>query len=289
MGSLLYYLILKPLSYLPLWVLYRLSDCMAPIVYHLVRYRRKVTRQNLLRAFPEKGLKEVKRIERRYYRHLCDLVVEAIYGLSATPIEVAHHYQLLNPELLKRYYEQGQSVVLVSAHYNNWEYMVLGINFLLCHHGVGVGKPLNDKGIGRFIDRARVRYGDEVVSHLDVRETMEYYYQRHVPCAYMMLADQSPSNPRKCFWCRFLGQETGFIYGPEHFARKYRMPVVFYEVRHTPRRGFYRVVFHNLCPDPAQCAEGTITADYVQRLEEQIRFAPEYWLWSHRRWKHKKS
>ena len=287
MGFVLYYLILNPLSYLPLCVLYRLSDCMAPVVYHLARYRRKVTRQNLLRAFPEKSLKEIKRIERRYYRHLCDLVVEAIYGLSATPFEVMKRYRIENHEVLSRYYEQGRSVVLVSAHYNNWEFMVLGINFLLRHHGVGVGKPLNDRGIGRLIDRARIRYGDEVVSHLNVRETMAYYEAHHVPCAYMMLADQSPSNPRKCFWCRFLGQETGFIYGPEHFARKYRLPVVFYEVRRE-RRGRYKVVLHDLCPDPATWKEGTITLDYVRRLEEQVRFEPERWLWSHRRWKKKR-
>lgn len=287
MGALAFYLFLKPLSYLPLWVLYRLSDVMAPVVYHLVRYRRKVVRQNLTRSFPEKSLKEIKRIERQYYRHLCDLVVEAIYGLSATPYEVVKRYELHNREVIDRYFEQGRSVVLLSSHYNNWEFMVLGINFLLRHHGIGVGKPLNDRGIGRHIDRARIRYGDEVVDQHTVRETMAYYEQHHVPCAYMMLSDQSPSNPHKCFWTTFLHQDTGFLYGAEHFARKYHLPVLYYEV-YKVSRGRYRVCFSELCPDPDQLPEGGITLEYAHCLEDLISSDPRFWLWSHKRWKKKK-
>lgn len=287
MGWALYYIFLKPLSLLPLWVLYRLSDLMAPLVYHVVRYRRKVTRANLLRSFPDQSLKEIKRIERQYYRHLCDLVVEAIHGLSASPFDVMKRYRIENPEVLHRYYEQGRSVVLMSAHYNNWEYMVLGINFLLRHHGIGVGKPLNNRGIGQYIDRARIRYGDEVVDQYTVRDTMSYYYLHNVPCAYMMLSDQSPSNPHRCYWATFLNQDTGFLYGAEHFARKYDMPVFFYEVRKA-KRGRYHVVFTEMCPEPNQTPEGSITLAYIQRLEQLIQAQPQYWLWTHRRWKHKR-
>lgn len=283
----IFHIILKPLGYLPLWVLYRLSDLLAPIVYHVVRYRRKVTRKNLLLSFPDKSIKEIRRIERQYYRHLCDLVIEAIYGLSATPIDVMRHYQIQNPQLVNRYYEQGQSVVLMSAHYNNWEFMVLGINFMLRHHGIGVGKPLNDRGIGQYIDKARIRYGDEVVDQYTVRPTMAFYDRYHVPCAYMMLSDQSPSNPRKCFWTNFLNQETGFLYGAEHFARKYNMPVLYYKVV-KERRGVYSVTFSEICSDPSVMPEGSITLDYAHKLEDLIRHEPQYWLWSHNRWKKKR-
>ena len=215
------------------------------------------------------------------------MLVEAIYGLRATPQQVLKHYKVVNREVINKYYEQGQSVILMSAHYNNWEYMVLSINFQLLHHGIGVGKPLNNKNFGHYLTQARIRYGDEVVDQTNVRQVMEYYHRHHVPCAYMMLSDQSPSNPKKSFWTRFLNQETAFLYGSEHFARKYNYPVLFYEVRKV-RRGYYEVVLDELCVHPDSLPEGAITQLYVQRLEDIIRHQPEYWLWTHRRWKLKK-
>ncbi|MCR5425142.1 MAG: lysophospholipid acyltransferase family protein [Bacteroidales bacterium] len=288
MNWILYYCILTPLSWLPLWMLYLLSDLTYLVVYHLLHYRRKIARQNLYNSFPEKSNQEIIQIERRYYRHLADLLAEALYGLRATPQQVLKHYKVVNREVINRYYEKGQSVILMSAHYNNWEYMVLSINFQLLHHGIGVGKPLNNKKFGQYLTQARIRYGDEVVDQTNVRQVMEYYHRYRVPCAYMMLSDQSPSNPKKSFWTHFLNQETAFLYGSEHFARKYNYPVLFYEVKKV-RRGYYEIEISELCNDPARLPEGAITQLYVQRLEDIIRRQPEYWLWTHRRWKLKKN
>lgn len=284
MSWFLYYCVLTPLSYLPLWVLYRLSDLLYVILYHEVRYRRKITRRNLTTSFPEKGRKEIKAIERRYYRHLADLLVEAVHGLNITPQQVMRRYRVVNRELVNQYYEQGRSVILMSAHYNNWEYMVLSLNLQLRHHGVGVGKPLSNKKFERYLNADRTRYGTEVVDQHNVRQEMEFFHRNNVPCAYMMLGDQSPSNPRKSYWTRFLNQDTAFLYGSEHFARKYGYPVLFYEVRKV-RRGHYEIEFGELCPSPAAVPEGAITQSYVQRLEDLVRRQPEYWLWTHRRWK----
>lgn len=284
MNWFLFHIILKPLSYVPLWLLYRLSDLVAPLLYHVVRYRRKVTRTNLVKSFPEKSLKEIKKLERQYYRHLSDLFVEAINGLSCSKSEVMRRYRIVNREVVNRYYEEGKSVVLMSAHHNNWEYMVLSINLQLRHHGIGVGKPLNNKGFGKYLHRARIRYGDEIVDQTNVRKVMAYYDQYHVPCAYMMLSDQSPSNAKKCFWADFLHQDTAFLYGAEHFSRKYNYAVLYYEVR-KKKRGRYDVILSELCPDPSQAPEGSITLEYIKRLESLIQNQPQYWLWSHKRWK----
>ena len=261
-----------------------LSEIIFFVVYHLVRYRRRVTRTNLAHAYPDKSEQQRHEIEVAYYHHICDLLVEGLYNLYARPQAIMHRYHFANRQLVNRYYEQGQSVILMSAHYNNWEYMITSLNFQLMHHGVGVGKPLNDKLVANYVTRRRGRFGTEIVDHTNVRQTMEYYQQHHVPIAYMMLSDQSPSDVHKSFWTIFMHQETPFLYGAEHFARKYNMPVFYYEVTKTSR-GRYEVRFTPICDNPNEVPQYTITSRYIRLLEKTINAAPQYWLWSHRRWK----
>lgn len=250
----------------------------------MVRYRRRVTRTNLAHAFPDMTTEQRGAIERAYYHHISDLLVEGIYNLYARPQAIMQRYHFVNRHLVNRYYEQGQSVILMSAHYNNWEYMITSLNYQLMHHGVGVGKPLDDKLVATYVTRRRGRYGTEIVDHTNVRQTMEYYHTHHVPVAYMMLSDQSPSDEHRSFWTTFLHQETPFLYGAEYFARKYNLPVLYYEVTKTSR-GRYEVRFSVLCDKPAEVPQYTITSRYIQQLEKTIIADPQYWLWSHRRWK----
>lgn len=283
----LLFLLLMLVAWLPLWLLYGLSNVSWPILYYIVRYRRKVTDTNLKKSFPEKSDKELKTIAKRYYRHITDLLVEALFNLRTTPQQVKQHYHITNRQILDKYYEQGKSVILVSAHYNNWEYMVVGLNMMLRHHGVGVGKPLDDKRFGKHLTKKRTRFGTEVVDFTNVRETFAYYDAHKVPVAYMMLADQSPSNEHKSYWTHFLNQETPFLYGAEYFARKYNYPVLFYKVEKT-KRGYYQVTFSELCDNPLEVPQYTITKKYVSLLNDLLHEKPEYWLWSHKRWKRKR-
>ena len=163
--------------------------------------------------------------------------------------------------------------------------MITSLNFQVMHHGVGVGKPLQDKSVANYITRRRGRYGTEIVDQTNVRQTMEYYHQHQVPVAYMMLSDQSPSNPKKCFVTDFLHQRSGILFGAEHFAKKYDLPVVYYEVV-KDRIGHYHLEFELITEKPNETEHGYITDRYVQLLEQSIRKQPAYWLWSHRRWKH---
>lgn len=264
--------------------MYLIADIVYLVVYYLVGYRRKVVRANLERSFPQRDAGWRRKVERRYYRHLADIAVEFVANLFVSPRFLRKHYRIANRQLVDRYYERGQSVILLSAHYNNWEYMVSSINMQLLHHGIGVGKRLNDKLTAPFISRKRIRYGTEVVYADNVRPVVDFYDRHRVPCALMMLGDQSPSNPEKSYWTRFLNQDTAFLYGAEYFARKYGYPVLYYEVRKL-RRGYYEVVFSKLCEHPQQVPQYTIVEQYVRTLEQQIERQPEYWLWSHRRWK----
>lgn len=265
--------------------MYLLSDILYFVVYYLVGYRRRVVRDNLEKCFPSKETKELRLIERRYYHYLCDLLMEGVYNVFfATPPYLRHHYRLVNRQLVDRYYEQGRSVILASAHYGNWEYMVSSLNMQLLHHGIGVGKPLDDKATAAYITRRRTRYGTQVVDQTDVREHVAFFDAHRVPCALMMLGDQSPSNPHRSYWTTFLGRDTAFLYGAEYFARKYNYPVIYYTVRRV-RRGYYEVEFSLLCEKPLEVPQYTVVERYVRRLEQEIMARPEYWLWSHRRWK----
>lgn len=266
--------------------MYLLSDILYVIIYRLVGYRKKVVRDNLLHSFPEKGEKELRRIERRFYRHLCDIFLEGVYNLFASEKAIRKRYRVTNPELVNRYYEEGRTVVLMSAHYNDWEYMITTLCRQFGHHGIGIGKALESKFFEPRVYRRRTRFGTQVVYADTVREEVAYYDRHHVPCALMMLSDQSPSHAR-CYWTMFLNQETPFIYGAEKFARQYGYPVLYYRVDKV-RRGHYTVTFSLICDDPLSVPQYWIVERYARRLEEDICRQPEYWLWSHRRWKHKR-
>ena len=271
-------------AYLPLWLHYFFASLLWPVVYYVARYRVAVVRENLKNSFPDKDKKELRRIERQYYRHMCDLLVEGIYNLRAPLGRLSKLYRLENADILEPYYMANRSVVLMSAHYNNWEYMITSLDHSLRHHGIGVGKPLDNKRFGKFITSRRSRYGTEIVDQTNVRQVMQYYSDHNVPGAYMMLGDQSPSNPHKSYWTTFMHQDTAFLFGTEHFARKYNMPVFFYDVTKVSR-GHYTVKFKLICDNPESMPEGAITEQYAKHLEAQIINHPQYWLWSHRRWK----
>ena len=283
----LFYGILLPIAYMPIHLLYGLADFVSFVLYYIIGYRKKVVQNNLRNSFPEKTDKEIHIISKRFYHHLADIFIEAILNLRLSQKKLFERYRCTNAELLLPYYEAGKSVILMSAHYNNWEYMITTLEHQLKHHGVGVGKELSNKKLDKYLNKYRTRYGTEVVFANKVRDTFEYYNKYNVPTAYMMLSDQSPNDINKCFWTTFMNQETGFIFGAEHFAKKYDYAVFYYDV-HKVKRGYYEITFQLITERPMEEGYGYITERYVHLLEETIRRKPEYWLWSHRRWKHKK-
>lgn len=286
MTAVFIYLFCYPLAMLPLFVLYLLGGPLYLVLNYLVRYRRKVVDGNLRKSFPEKTVRERLRIRNRYYWHLTQIAMEMMKMLVMSRKNLRRRYRCSNPELVNRYYDEGRSVILMSSHHNNWEWMILALDSMFKHHGVGVGKANTDKSFERVVNLARTRYGTEVVFADTVRETFQRYDDEGVPVAYMMLSDQSPNSRKKCYVTEFLHQKTGVIYGAEYFARKYNMPVLYYEVV-KERLGCYRVDIQLITDDPKACEPYAITQRYVDLLEQTIRQHPQYWLWSHRRWKFK--
>lgn len=283
----LIYLLLYPLSLLPLCVLYGIGDLLYLLLYYVTGYRKRVVRENLSNAFPDKSPAERKRIERRYFHHLCNLLVEGVKMLSMSRKNVMRRYVCTNPELLQPFIGKKQSVILMSAHYNDWEWMVLSLSMQTPLHGVGVGKENTNKSFEGIINRFRTRYGTEVVFARNVRECMQRYADTGKACAYMMLSDQTPASARRAFLLPdFLGQPTDMIYGSEYFAKKYGFPVFYYRVDRQ-RRGHYTWTLEPIT-DKAETEDyGFVVRRYAELLERDIRRQPAYWLWSHRRWKHR--
>lgn len=282
----LFWFILYPLSLLPLCLLYVIAFILNLNLTYVVRYRRKVIDQNLKRSFPEKSVQELRSIRRKYYWHLSQIAAEMLKMLTLPRHTLKWRYKTSNPEMVNRYYDEGRSVILMSSHYNNWEWMVLSLDSQFKHHGVGVGKANSNKNFEKLINRARTRYGTEVVFADTVKQVFESYESQHIPVAYMMLSDQSPGNSKRCYVTEFLNQKSGMIFGAEHYAKKYNLPVIYYQVI-KDRMGVYHLDFELITDNPLSMPDGAITERYVALLEKTIRQKPEFWLWSHRRWKHK--
>ena len=283
-----FYIFLYPLSLLPLYILYGIGTCIRFLIYTVFRYRVQVVRTNLANSFPDKSKEERKKIEKAYYRHLCDLFMEGVKLLTLSRKSLMKRYHCQNPDMVNSYFKQGKSVILLSSHYNNWEWMVLSLSMQFSHHGIGVGKPNSDKIFEKIINRARTRYGTEVVFADTVRDVFERNEKQQVLCAYMMLADQSPANVGKSYITTFLHQNSAMIFGGEYFATKYNYPVLYYVVKKR-RRGYYEVELKNIIDTPQQLSHGEIIRTYINYLEQDINENPPFWLWSHKRWKHKVS
>lgn len=284
MEAVLFYLIIKPLSWLPLPWLHRLSNILAWVLYRPAKFRSKVIRQNISRSFPEKPKAEQEKIVRGYYLHLTDLIVEAIKSFSISRAEIMDRCRAINPEIFAPYHKKGQSVIVAAGHYNNWEMVATAFAAQIEHNCIGLYKPLKSAFFNQKITASRSRFGMRMVS---IRDTRDYFSTDKGINLTLFATDQSPSNPKRAHWVKFLNQDTGVLFGTEAYARKYQLPV-FYGHIEKVGRGRYEISFELITDAPQEMPEGALTEAHTKLLEKDIRQAPEYWLWSHRRWKHKR-
>jgi KDO2-lipid IV(A) lauroyltransferase len=269
----------------PFRVLYILSDVMAFFMYRVIGYRKEVIRQNLQRAFPEKSMEAIQTLTKEAYRNLTDVTLETIKSFSTPTNEICRRAICRNVELVNKYLDKGQSVILTGSHLCNWEYS--GLSMPPFFHGATITayKPLSNKKMDAYLNQARSRTGMEMVSMDNVFKAIRKRAEGPSPAVFLLLADQSPSSRKSAHWVDFLGQDTASLPGADVLGRKFGLPVLYYRVIRTPRRGFYEVEFEELCADPSQTQEMDITRAYAQRLEADIKEHPGHWLWSHKRWK----
>lgn len=282
---LVFFLVIKPLSYLPLGVLFFFSNITFFLTYRLVRYRRKVVRTNLLNAFPEKKLSEIITIEKGFYRHFTDFIFESIKSISISEKEVLKRTTIKNPELLDKLYAEGKNVLILCGHYNNWEFYALSLPKKLKHSSYSLYQPLKNSFFDKIILNSRKRNGMKLI---ETRNVINFFQTSDKnPKMMVVVNDQSPTNHKKAHWNSFLNQETGWNVGPEKLAKKYNYVVLFGHSE-SIKRGHYEVEFNIISEQPEATNNGYITNKYTSLLEEIIIKHPESWLWSHKRWKHKR-
>jgi KDO2-lipid IV(A) lauroyltransferase len=285
MTRILYYLVLLPLSLLPLAALYRVSDLLCLVLHRVVRYRVEVVRDNLRQAFPTKTQEELRLIEKRFYRHLADLVVESIKNFTISRKEALRRMVITNPEALNQLAGEGKSAVICGGHFANWETWALIAPIGVKHKIIGIYKALKDPFLNRKMFSSRGRFGMKLVP---TKDTGAYLRSGEDPVKAIVLAfDQSPSDPHKCVWLKFLGRETAGYFGAEKYSRDYDMAIVYGYIRKV-RRGYYEGTYRLITRSTAQMAEGELTLRLFRELEAQIAQTPEHWLWSHKRWKHRR-
>jgi Kdo2-lipid IVA lauroyltransferase/acyltransferase len=273
------------ISLMPLRFLYLLADLFYLVVYRTFQYRVKVCRTNIHKSFPELNDAQLLEIERKFYRHLSDIVAETIKSFTISEKELRRRMQLINPELLETYYQKNISLIAVTGHFNNWEWAAMSLPFHSRFKPQGVYLAIKNPVVNRFMIRSRSRFG------IDLLEVGELYLEmekrKNQPTISGFIADQSPSRPDKGIWMNFLNQETLVAVGTERYARQYHMGVVFGKIRKTGR-GYYSLEYIPVAENGSETKEGEITLQHSRILESLICEQPEQWLWSHRRWKHKR-
>lgn len=281
-----FYILTWLVAQLPLRGMFFLSDIARFFTYYVVRYRRKTVAFNLKNSFPEKSTEELKRIEKAYYKHFCDMFMEVTYLLHAKERKLSKMCKFTNVDLLNKYYSEGKSVIIAAGHYSNWEFLGFIAN-KMNHTLLGVYKPVTNKRFEVFMNKARGRFGAVTVPMQDAfRTVLEYNKQRKL-FFLILIADQTPARSEIHYWTNFLNQDTPVFMGVEKIAMKTNQPVLFCNMQKV-KRGKYEVTFIPLCDNPKETRPNEITELHVKTLEKIIKDKPEYWLWSHRRWKFKR-
>ena len=272
-------------SILPFRIIYLLADFAFFLLYKVFKYRRELVRQNLNNSFPDKSKQEIDEIELNFYHNLADISIESIKGMSLSEKQLKHRYKVINPEVLQKIYDRGVSVIGVGSHYANWEWGVLSFSLQFPHKCYGLYKPIKNKYIDKYLKKGRAQTGMYLYPMKETRQLFEEEQDR--PRIYIMVADQSPTKIKKAHWVNFLNQDTACLPGVDFYTRNNNLPVIYGNVQRI-KRGFYEVSIDLLITEDEKIEEGDVTRLIMNHLEEIIRKKPEDWLWSHRRWKHRK-
>ena len=282
MSKILYYLVILPISRLPYFILYGVSNFMYLIMYYIIGYRKKVIEGNIYGAFPDLDEKERKKIVKKFYLHFCDLIVEAIKNFTVSEKQIKKRVTFSNVELPDALFDKGKSVITIGGHFGNWEMFAIAAGNVMKHKQYGIYKPLSDKFFDGKMKSSRGAYG---MNMIPMKETKSYFEVEYsAPISIIFGSDQWPSKPERAYWTTFLGRETPFLYGAEKYAREFDWPVVYCEILRV-KRGYFNVKYHLLTETPNDLKDGDIIDSFVRKLEKTIEGNKPYWLWSHKRWK----
>ena len=273
-------------SILPFRIFYWFSDFIYIIVYYVVGYRKKIVKANLVLALPHLSDKERLIIEKKSYHHMCDMFLEMIKTMTISAAEMNRRFVVTNIELVKEYEVKGKSTVLLASHYASWEWL-LSLNEKTSFKGIGVYKKIANTYFDKLIRDIRSKYNAELVETKNTIPLIAENQKKGILSMYGLASDQSPKLNRAFHWNSFMGIEVPVHTGAEMLAKKYDLNVLFVKVKKL-KRGFYEATFIPITDDPLSIPDFGITNIFLREVEKQIIEAPEYYFWTHKRWKHRK-
>lgn len=279
------YPIIWLLSLLPMRILYLFSNFLYFIFYYIIRYRKKVVLENLTLAFPKKGLSELKSIRKKFFKHFTDLFVESIKAFTITKQTLAKRYKYINPELINELYDKGKSICFVGAHQANWEWSI-SIPLHVKINCFGAYTRIGNTFFDKAIKDSRMKFGFVGYKTTETIKSITLNIDQGIQGLYLLLSDQSPQIHKTHYWREFMGVKVPIHTGAEMIAKKFNMAVVNYSVKKV-KRGYFEVTFETITEDPNKFKDYEITDKYLDITERNIHNQPEYYLWSHKRFKHR--
>lgn len=271
---------------MPMRILYLKSDVLYFLVYYIVGYRKKVVKENLELVFPEKSQDERNQITKDFFKHLCDVIFETIKAFTISEKEIRKRFVVTNAEILEPYYQNDRSILLMAGHYGNWEWSGI-LNKLMKHEAHAVYKPLDSKQFDALVKKTREHFGGIIVSNKKIVTMLFRKSKKGVKTLTYILSDQTPKAGGFKHRDTFMEIDVPVFVGTEELSKRLDFSVMYLKVEKV-KRGYYTATFVPMVDDPQEYPDFQITRMFLDSLENQIREKPEYYLWSHKRWKLRK-
>ena len=289
--NLLVYIIVYPfiwiISKLNFTSIYLISDLLYYILYYIFSYRKKVVRKNLELAFPEKSKKERRRIEKENFRNLTDIFLETFKSNNIKEKDLIERFSFKNPELLEKIYNNNQEVIVMCSHYCSWEWVFV-IEKITKFKINAIYKQLSNKYFDKWTKDRRSQYGANMITTKETYREISRLSKLKSLNFYGFASDQSPKKSKAVYWGNFLNNWVPIHTGAEVIAKKYNMATVFMDVQKV-KRGYYEASFSLITEKPNSFKKFELTDKYIEFVEKQVRNKPEYYTWTHKRFKHRKN
>ncbi|MEO1548737.1 MAG: lysophospholipid acyltransferase family protein [Bacteroidota bacterium] len=282
---LLVYPILWLISRLPFRLLYALSDGVFFLLYYAIGYRKTVVRENLALVFPDKAVSERIRIEKAFFKHMCDMFLEMIKTMGISHAQLQKRFTFENLEVLHKLEAQQKSVMVMYPHYASWEWSI-ALSAHIMSKGYGIYQVLENKYFDNLVRSIREKFGATLIGTTRTRDVISRNKRNRQLSMYGILSDQSPMPQKAQLWAEFMGIRVPVHTGAESLCRKHDLPAVFLKVKKI-KRGYYSGAFHVISENPNSEKEFAISKGFLALVEQSIKEAPEYYFWTHKRWKHR--
>lgn len=287
--QLLLYILIFPflwfLSILPTRILYVFSTFIYFFIYYVFGYRKKVVNDNLNLCFPEKSKKEIKTIEKKFYQHMCDMLVESIKSISISEAEIKRRFKVTNIEEIHKVEKTNKSIMLMCAHYGSWEWIFILQKYVNLD-GYAIYKRIENKYFDRLVRKIRAKYNTYLITNKETTTILRQHKTEGKKGFYGFITDQSPKITSTHYWKEFMNIKVPVHTGAEKLSKELDMAVMFFKTKKV-KRGYYETTFKTVTLNPNEYEDYQITDMFFTYLEELINEAPEYYLWTHKRWKHK--